>query len=102
MSLFGSYIFVNVGVSPLWSIVPEFFPYRFRASGKSFAANISEIFIIVSVFIAGYSMLGVGSYISFAVWFLLVFLYLFVKCPETNNKMPTEAFPEFLELEGFS
>ncbi len=98
VSLFGSYMFVNIGVNPLWTIIPEFFPYRFRSTGKSFAGNTSEIYIIAATFVAGYSVLGFGSHIAFAVWFLVVFLYLFAKCPETKNKMPAEAFPEFLEL----
>ncbi len=77
------------------------FPALFRATGKSFAAIIAGIYtvIIVAVYLERLNLSAAISNYSVAVVFLLGSVYLFIKCPETKNKMPMDMFPEFSELE---
>ncbi len=55
---------------------------------------------IVYIFYFGLNLNAGATNLAVAVLFLLTSIYLYKKCPETANKMPLEAFPEFRELEG--
>ncbi len=81
--------------------IPEFFPFTFRAAGKSFALTICSLYAIISVALyLDYLTVSAAACNSVvAAWFLVGSIYLIYKCPETKNKTPIEIFPEFAEIE---
>ncbi|KAF2161428.1 hypothetical protein M409DRAFT_69778 [Zasmidium cellare ATCC 36951] len=71
-----------------WTLIAEIFPLSIRAKGSSIAASSNWMNNFIIAFITPPMLSGItwGTYIFFAAWLLLGFLFILFAVPETKGK----------------